>query len=117
MRFDRLPAPTRLGLYGLAVAVLLYLCLAPTRDLPKVTLWDKAEHAIAWFVLATVGFVLFPARVGRVVVFAVALGGIVELLQGALPTGRDMDWKDWVADSAGVTVALAGWMLAQRRRV
>ena len=115
MGFDRLPRALRLGLYGLATAILLYLCLAPSHDLPSVNLWDKAEHAIAWAVLAGTGFILFPRHRRLVIAFALALGALVEVLQGLLPAlGRDADWKDWVADLAGVGGAALVWGLLRR---
>jgi VanZ family protein len=110
----RWPARLRFAAYAAAVAVLLYLCLAPSRDLPNIVLWDKAEHAIAWFVLAVSGLVLWPWRPGRIAAFALALGAVVEVLQATLPFGRDGDWRDWVADAVGVSLALLGWTLARR---
>ena len=109
---SRSPAALRAAAYGLAVAVLLFLCLAPARDLPRETLWDKAEHAIAWCVLAAIGLVFWPRRPVGVAGFALALGALVEVLQAALPFGRDGDWRDWIADSVGVAAALAGWAFA-----
>jgi VanZ family protein len=104
----------RAGGYGLAVGVLLYLCLAPAKDLPPATLWDKAEHAIAWFVLAAIGLAFWPTRPGRIAGFALALGALVEVLQATLPFGRDGDWRDWIADSVGVAAALLLWALVRR---
>jgi VanZ family protein len=104
-----LPARIKRAAYGVAVAVLLYLCLAPSQALPKEHLWDKAEHAIAWFVLAALGLALWPRRPGRVTFFALALGALVEVLQWAMPFGRDGDWRDWIADSVGVAAALLVW--------
>ena len=109
LRPDRLPAALRGWAYGFACAVLLYLCLAPAKALPQETLWDKAEHAIAWFVLAAIGLAFWPRRPVRIVGFALALGAIVEVLQATMPFGRDGDWRDWVADSVGVAAALACW--------
>nr|MEA2798934.1 hypothetical protein [Phenylobacterium sp.] len=105
MGLDRLPLALRLGLYGVAVAILLYLCLAPSKALPSSNLSDKWEHTIAWAVLAGVGLVLFPGRPVAIVVFALGFGVLVEVLQAALPFGRDGDWKDWAADCVGVAAA------------
>ncbi|HEV2532606.1 VanZ family protein [Phenylobacterium sp.] len=116
MGFDRLPLALRLGLYGLATAILLYMCLAPSTSLPNSHLWDKAEHAIAWAVLAAVGLVLFPGQPAAILVFTLTFGIAVEVLQGALPFGRDMDWKDWVADCVGVAAAFAVWFAICRLR-
>jgi VanZ family protein len=94
--------------------VLLYLCLAPTEDLPKVTLWDKVEHASAWFVLTALGLAFWPGRPGRVAGFALALGALVEVLQALMPLGRDGDVRDWAADGVGVTAALLTWAAVRR---
>ena len=105
----RLPLWLRGSAYGVAVAVLLFLCLAPGKDLPTVNLWDKAEHATAWFVLAALGLAFWPFRPGRIAGFAVALGALVEILQGTPFFGRDADVRDLVADSVGVAGALLAW--------
>jgi VanZ family protein len=101
----RLPRPLRLALYALATAILLYLCLAPSKDLPKVNLWDKEEHAIAWMVLALTGLLLSPWRPRAIAAFAFGLGVFVELAQWAMGFGRDADWRDVAADCVGIVVA------------
>lgn len=114
LRPDRLPLRLRLSAYGFAVAVLLYLTLAPSRALPKEHLWDKAEHAVAWFVLAAVGLAFWPARPARIAGFAFCLGALVELLQWAMPFGRDGDVRDLLADSVGISIALLAWAVARK---
>ena len=114
MALDRLPLALRLALYAIAVAVLAYLCLAPSKDLPSVNVWDKAEHALAWAVLAGSGLILFPRHPARVAGFALAFGVLVEILQGNLPFGRDMDWMDFVADGVGVAASLALYALVRQ---
>ncbi|MCI3134066.1 VanZ family protein [Phenylobacterium aquaticum] len=109
-----LPRPLRLALYAAAVGVLFWLTLSPTDELPKVTLWDKAEHALAWFVLTALGLVLSPRRPRAIAVFALFLGVLVEVLQAILPVGRDADWHDAVADSVGVFAALGLYALGLR---
>lgn len=113
LRPDRLPLSLRLGAYGFAVAVLLYLTLAPGKDLPQEHLWDKAEHAIAWAVLTAIGVVLWPLRPGRIAGFAFALGALVELLQWAMPYGRDGDVHDLIADSVGIAAILLVWAIVR----
>jgi VanZ family protein len=110
-----LPRRLRVAAFAVAVAVLLFLCLAPSRDLPPEHLWDKAEHGIAWFVLAGLGLLLAPWRPQTIVLFAVALGALVEVLQAAMPFGRDGDIRDLVADSIGVALAVLLWALVRRR--
>ena len=117
MFLDRLPRPLRLALYALAAAILLWLCLSPLDELPKVTLWDdKAEHAVAWFVLTGTGLLLSHYRPRAIAAFAIGLGAAVEILQATMGFGRDGDWRDLVADTLGVALALALYALAQRLR-
>jgi VanZ family protein len=101
----RLPRPLRLALYALATAILLYLCLAPSKDLPKVNLWDKEEHAIAWLVLTATGLLLSPWRPRAIAAFAFGVGVFVEAAQWAMGFGRDADWHDVAADCVGIVVA------------
>ncbi len=110
----RLPRPLRLTAYAAATVVLLYLCLAPSRDLPPEALWDKAEHAIAWFVLTSLGLILSPRRPRAIVAFTIGLGAAVEVLQAALPFGRDGDWRDLAADTVGIVLAYAVWLVWRR---
>jgi VanZ family protein len=109
LRPDLLPPRLRFAAYGFAVAVLLYLTLAPGQDLPKEHMWDKAEHASAWFVLTAIGVAFWPARPRRVAAFAFCLGALVEVLQWAMPFGRDGDVRDLVGDSVGIGAALLAW--------
>ena len=116
----RLPRPLRLALYALATAILLFMCLAPSRDLPKVNLWDKEEHAIAWMVLTLTGLMLSPYRPRAIAAFAFGVGVFVELAQWAMGFGRDADWHDVAADSIGISAAFIGYfailLLLRRRR-
>lgn len=113
LRPDLLPLRLRLAAYGFAVAVLLYLTLAPSQDLPKEHMWDKAEHASAWLVLAVIGLALWPARPRRIAAFAFCLGALVEVLQWAMPFGRDGDVRDLLGDSVGIAAALVIWTCAR----
>jgi hypothetical protein len=114
MHLERLPRGLRRAIFTLAVAVLLYLSLAPTRELPDVRLWDKAEHAIAWFVLTALGLALGLWRPRTLVAFAFGLGAGVELLQAALGLGRQGDWRDLAFDCLGIAAALLAWAGVRR---
>src|SRR4051812_44281539 len=104
-----LPRPLRLALYAGAVAVLLYLCLAPRDEVPQGGVWDKQEHAIGWLVLTVAGLMLSNNRPRAIAVFALAVGVFVEIAQATMNLGRDGDARDLVADALGVAVALIGY--------
>jgi VanZ family protein len=108
-----LPRPVRAGLYAIAALVLLYMALAPVHDVPGVELvWDKAEHAVSWMVLTLLGLLLSTRRRWAIPVFALAFGGLIEVLQATLPFGRDGEWGDFAADSVGVATAWFLWRVA-----
>jgi VanZ family protein len=110
----RFPRPLRLGLYALATAILLVLCVLPTKDLPDPGTGDRFEHSASWFVLTATGYLLAPDRKLAIPAFALAYGVFIEVLQGLLPTGRHSDPLDFVADSLGVVLAVLGYLLVRR---
>lgn len=74
---------------------------------------DKLVHGCMYFGLVAVGcFDLYRvrrfSRVGCWVCLAaaVAWGGLMELLQGAMTTGRSADWLDFVSNSCGAVAGL-----------
>jgi VanZ family protein len=113
--FARLSRPVRLAIYVLACLILLYITLAPGKDVPGVGLiWDKAEHAIAWAVLTGAGLLLSTKRRWAIPLFAFLFGAAVEILQAVMPLGRDGDVMDLIADSAGIAAAWIVWRLMVR---
>lgn len=109
------PRPARIGLYALACCILLYLTLAPGKDVPgEGIIWDKAEHALSWAVLTGAGLVLSTRRRWAVGVFAFTFGAAIEVMQATLPFGRDGDWHDLLADSVGIVAAFLVWFGMRR---
>ena len=89
----------------LTVAV---LSLMPTGYLPPqvFSLWDKAQHALAFATLAALGLLAYPHRRWRLLTGLLVFGGLIELAQAA--TGwRQGEWADWLADAAGLALGLA----------
>jgi hypothetical protein len=115
MRPDRLPRPIRLGVYALAVAVVLYVTLSPLDMLPPPSgLGDKVEHTLTWATLTLMGLALSPRRLWQIPAFTFALGALIEVLQAILPFNRSGDWRDFAADALGVVIALGLWLAARR---
>ena len=112
------PRPFRIGLFALATTILLAMCVLPQRNLPDAGLGDKSEHAIAWFVLTTTGYLLAPNRRWAIPGFAFAFGVVIELLQANMGYGRHGDWRDLVMDTLGIAAAVllfVGWTRLSRR--
>lgn len=99
-----------LGLWLLAVAIVIVLSLVNLSGLPPVPEGgDKVEHFLAYALLSASAMQLFATRRGCVVVAAllVALGVGLEFAQGALTTTRMADPRDALANTLGVLAGLA----------
>ena len=98
---------------GWALVVFITVsCLEPPRYVPNLHLWDKAEHALAFGGL-TLWFGGLARRSRYLVVGFVMLlfGGGIEIAQGVMRWGRDMDILDFLADGVGVSIALSALYL------
>jgi len=111
---SRFPRPLRVGLFGLAVLILLTLCLAPSRNLPDMGTGDRFEHSAAWFVLTITGYGLAPKRRIAIPAFALFYGAVIEVLQGIVGTGRQSDPVDFVADGVGVGLGVLLYVAARQ---
>jgi len=92
---------------------------------PNLHVNDKLEHAGAFGLMTFLyAGVLerrrFPLLIGGMLL----LGAGIEIAQGAMGLGRDMDFWDWVADAVGVFAAvipaylgLDSWMLYVEQRL
>lgn len=76
--------------------------------------WDKANHVLAFGVLAALGCRGYAGQVPRVLLGLLGYGCLIELAQG-LTGYRSAEWLDVLADAAGIVL---GWQLgALARRV
>ncbi len=97
------------GLWVLAMAVVITTCLLPGDDIPKVRPGvDKLEHATAFFVLSVCAVQLFATRRSllRAAAWLVILGVLIEFAQGAFTVDRTADPLDALADASGVLLGL-----------
>lgn len=106
------PRPVRLAVFAAAIALILYLSLAPTTAIPSVNLWDKLEHATAYLGLTVLGIWCFPASRWKVFAALVAVGAGVEIAQATMGFGRDGDIRDAVANTIGAAIGLViAWII------
>lgn len=91
------------------------LSLLPVSELPDLTLniWDKAQHAAGFFALSLLGLLAYPRRLARVIAGLLLFGAAIELMQSA-SGWRTGDPFDWLADAAGVALAIAGFRIHKR---
>jgi hypothetical protein len=82
--------------------------LLPGQAVPALGMSDKIKHFLAFALLAFwFGSIVVRGDLPWVAVAAVALGGLIELLQLVMGLGRDAEWLDLLADTIGVAVGLA----------
>ena len=111
----RIPLPQRVlaGAFWALLLAVATLSLMPPAFLPAqaFSLWDKAQHALAFAALATCGIAAYPRHRARMLLGLLLYGGAIELAQAA--TGwRYGEWNDWLADALGLAAgaALAGFL-------
>ena len=95
--------------FWVACACVAVLSLLPADRLPAnmFTWWDKAQHALAFAVLAALGQFAYLSKRRLVLVGLTAYGALIEIAQHA--TGwRYGEVSDWVADLVGIGL---GWVL------
>ena len=97
----------------LAMLAVTVLALLPVEHLqsPVFDWWDKAQHALAFWVLTGWALWLWPVSVPRVLLVMLAYGAGLELAQWAVGW-RFAEWADLAADAVGVALAwvcVAGW--------
>lgn len=100
-----------------ATLATLWLAFEPPGDGPGLIPWDKAEHFLSFFVLTLLLSLALPRMPrGILILVLVIAGGGIEIVQSYV--GRDADWKDWIADIAGIAcAALPVWLDALRQRL
>ena len=68
---------------------------------------DKVVHFVGYFALALWFAGVTRARRYPIVgALLIALGGVLEILQGAMSNGRQAEWNDLFADALGVIAGL-----------
>jgi len=100
-------------LIGSAVAILVFGPFGGAEQ--SFGLTDKEAHAIAFYVLCTLGLMAMPSvRKWDVALCCLAIGGAIEVVQANI--GRDGDIFDWLADSVGVSMAIVPMVFESARR-
>ncbi|HVY22391.1 MAG TPA: VanZ family protein [Steroidobacteraceae bacterium] len=91
----------------LAVIAAMVVCLVPGKYVETPGLNDKVEHATG-FVLLTLWFcsIYRPRRYWMIALYFLLFGVFIEVMQGAMPFGRDSDIHDVYADAAGIVIGV-----------
>ncbi len=92
------------------------LGLMPSSSLPQAVLfWDKAQHSLAFTLLAINGCLAFPRFLTKVLLGLIVHGAAIELLQSLLWLGPYGDVYDWLADILGILIGYSVYQLSVKR--
>lgn len=103
-------------LFFIAVVLITILSLIPATAVPQaVQFWDKAQHTLAYTVLAIAGSLAYPRHLKLVFMGLLAHGAMVEIMQSALTATRFGEVLDWFADGTGVLagIGIFSYLLAK----
>jgi hypothetical protein len=88
-----------------AAALVLVMALLPAP--PRAPIGDKAQHMVAFAVLASLASnAYFRSSLVKIGVGLAAFGAVIELLQAIPALGRNASAMDWAADCAALAVVL-----------
>lgn len=102
--------------FWLCLTAVTVLSLLPTGYLPPpvFSVWDKAQHALGFVVLAILGLLAYPQHAHYLPILLLVYGGAIELAQAA--TGwRYGEWMDLLADGVGVLFGTGLWFALRGR--
>lgn len=86
------------------VSVLMLIELKPTAGgIPNI---DKAEHAFVFILLTVTGCLAYAQKKYWVYAGLIVLGALYEVLQALFTVTRQASIYDWLADIAGVAIAI-----------
>ncbi|CAN4268677.1 VanZ-like [Methylophilaceae bacterium] len=98
------------------LVLLMLLGLMPGSSLPQALLfWDKAQHVLAFALLALIGCFAFPRHLTAILLCLILYGAIIEVLQSLLQLGRYGDVYDSLADNLGVLIGYSVYQLSLKR--
>jgi VanZ family protein len=96
-----------LGLGWVFVALSILVSLVPGEDLPQTHVGDKWQHAIGYALLTLWFTGIYPkTSYWKVGGGMLALGAAIEIAQGAMHFGRQMDIHDVGANMLGIVIGL-----------
>ena len=95
---------------------LLSVALGPAPQGPDIPYVDKVMHALSWGLMAALCLGAWPERWRLALLVPGLHGGLTEVLQGTVVSGRSAEWLDWLADLLGAALVVGFVSWARRRR-
>ncbi len=103
----KISPPTKLLILAFWSAAAFVLVMALLPSPPRAPIGDKAQHMIAFAVLASLAsLAYYRASLLKIGLGLAGFGALIEILQSIPQLGRHASAIDWAADCAAVAVVL-----------
>ncbi len=114
-----IPQRWRIALSLACLGVITALSLAPSNDLPSITLcegFDKVVHASMYFGLTLLTCWTFQGetKTNRLIIlalFSITWGLLMEISQLEMSVGRAFEWSDELSNTIGTLIGVLSYVL------
>ena len=93
-------------LFWILLAAITFLLLIEVKPVPQTWPKDKLQHAIVFVLLSYLGVKAYQKHALYMCLGLTAYGGLLELAQSMLTHTRTGSFYDWLADLAGIALAI-----------
>lgn len=101
-----------LGLGWVFIVCAVVASLVPGQNLPHTGVSDKFEHTVGYMLLTLWFTGVYPrTSYVRIGIGMFLLGIAIEIAQGAMPFGRQTDFRDVIANTLGIAAGIAVAMI------
>lgn len=112
---DTIARMARLAFWPALLFALVMAILPKPPELPTDDLGDKFQHMLAFFTLTVLAGTGWPrGSLVRAALWLSLVGVGIEVVQAIPALHRDSDWRDWVADSGAIVVAVVPVLVFRR---
>lgn len=109
---DTISKLARLAFWPALAFALFMAVVSKPPTLPIDSLGDKFAHMLSFFTLTVLAGTGWPRKsLLRAAMSLSVVGAGIEVMQAIPQLHRDSDWRDWVADSLAILVAMGPVLL------
>lgn len=102
-------------IFGCCIAAIAVMAMIPSTTLPKaLNFWDKAQHILAFTTLSLMGSLAYPRKTKAVYIGLILYGASIEAVQRYFTTTHIGDVSDLLADSLGIVIGIAIYLIIRK---
>jgi VanZ family protein len=94
-------------IFACCIVIIAALAIIPQSELPDaLDFWDKAQHMLAFSVLAITGSLAFPKKLKTIYVGLISYGACIEVVQKYFTATHTGSLRDLLADCLGIALGI-----------